>query len=349
MPAVARCGSQGAFFILLTGWVCAAANAQAEQPGDESTRAAAREIGYSGIGAFERGDYALARERLDKAYAILRAPSLGLWSARTLVKVGKLVEAHERYLEVSRLPTSMGDEAVQLKARDEAAAEELALAPRVPRLIVRITDAPASTVTVTVDGGPLVAALWGESRPINPGRHLVRATADGTSAQEAVVIEEGEQKTVVLSLAQVPAPERDEPVAIGAPPPATRAPDSDAGHDLAARTPRARLLAWAALAVGGAGLVVGAVAGASALSERQELRGNPACAGTACGVGATDDVNRYNHMRVASSVALVAGAGLAAIGTLLMLTVPASSDGAPAESSLSLTVSPVAAFVRARF
>ena len=59
------------------------------QGSDEAARAAARLLGTSGVEAFQNGQYAAATESLEKAYQVLRAPSLGLWSARALAKDGQ--------------------------------------------------------------------------------------------------------------------------------------------------------------------------------------------------------------------------------------------------------------------
>jgi hypothetical protein len=94
-----------------------AARAQAV---DDGSRAVARSLGTTGVEAYRAGDYATANDKLDKAYQILQAPSLGLWSARALVKLNRLVKAAERYREVTRLPVSSGDTAVQKQARSMA-------------------------------------------------------------------------------------------------------------------------------------------------------------------------------------------------------------------------------------
>src|SRR5688572_19691729 len=119
---------------------------------DDATRGAARKIGYSGVEAYQAGNYPTASEKLEKAYRVLRVPSLGLWSARALAKVGKLVEASERYLEVTRLPVSGGDEAVQKQAQGEAQTELDALSPKIPNVIVQLEGATPAEVKVTVDG-----------------------------------------------------------------------------------------------------------------------------------------------------------------------------------------------------
>src|SRR4051812_40736000 len=104
----------------------------------EGDRAAARQLGNAGVSAYQEGRYAEASRFLEQAYGALRAPSLGLWSARALVKVGKLVEAGERYLEVTRLDLSGGDLKVQKQSQVEAAAALEELNRRIPSIVVQL-------------------------------------------------------------------------------------------------------------------------------------------------------------------------------------------------------------------
>src|SRR5882724_10278109 len=67
---------------------------------DDATRAAARKLGTAGVESYQSGQFQVASEKLEKAYRMLQVPSLGLWSARALVKLGHLVEAQERYVKV---------------------------------------------------------------------------------------------------------------------------------------------------------------------------------------------------------------------------------------------------------
>src|SRR6187402_1280765 len=78
--------------------------AASEPTVDSATRGAARQLGYEGIQDYQREDYRAATDKLERAYKMLKAPSLALWSARALEKSGKFVEAAERYLEATRLP-----------------------------------------------------------------------------------------------------------------------------------------------------------------------------------------------------------------------------------------------------
>jgi hypothetical protein len=48
------------------------------QAPDEATRTAARALGTAGVEAFEAGDMNTASDKLEKAYQLLKVPSLGL-------------------------------------------------------------------------------------------------------------------------------------------------------------------------------------------------------------------------------------------------------------------------------
>ena len=102
------------------------------QPDSEATQAAARALGYSGVAAYQAGDYATAQDQLEQSFELVKIPSLGLWSARALVKVGKWVEAAERYQQVAALPISFGDAAIQQAAKADAERERAELTPRIP-------------------------------------------------------------------------------------------------------------------------------------------------------------------------------------------------------------------------
>src|SRR5688500_9280472 len=98
---------------------CAAAlwstGAGAQTP-ESASVSAARALGTSGVEAYLDSRYEQATDELEKAYAILRVPSLALWSGRALEKRGRLVEAAERYAEAADLQFPTGDAQVQKQA-----------------------------------------------------------------------------------------------------------------------------------------------------------------------------------------------------------------------------------------
>lgn len=184
---------------------------------DDASRATARELASAGVEAFQRSDFAQATAKLEKAYRVLQVPSVGLWSSRALVKQGKLVQASERYREVLRLDATVGDAAVQKRAQAEASAELDVLLPRLPRLTIQVAGAPTDEVALSVDEIGVAAALIGESRPVDPGKHHVVARRGQQSVDAQVELAEGESKEVELRFEEVATPAR---VDVGAVPPA---------------------------------------------------------------------------------------------------------------------------------
>src|SRR5688572_21387812 len=73
------------------------------QGDDAQTRAAARQLGTEGIDLFRAGQYADAVARLDRAAALYNVPALNLYAARSLARLGRWVEANERYLAIGRI------------------------------------------------------------------------------------------------------------------------------------------------------------------------------------------------------------------------------------------------------
>jgi hypothetical protein len=290
---------------------------------DDATRASARELGYAGVEAFQAADYAGAHAKLERAYRVLKAPSLGLWSARALEKLGRWVEASERYLEVTRLSLSGGQEAVQQQAQADALREFEALSQRVPGLRVEIRGAPISSVVLRIDGVIVAPELITEVRPVNPGSHRVEASAGGETLVSEVSVEEREHETVTLSF---------EGTSTGD---ARARPTPDVASS-SSPFPR-RAVAWGAIVTGGVGLVLGGVSGGLALQKRGEIDDSQRCRPerNECLPDMKSTVDSYNTMRVISTVGFVAGGALAATGIVLLLTVP--SETAP---SAALHVSP---------
>ena len=310
--AVATCG-------LLLG----APSVASAQSSADATRAAARSLGTTGVGAYQAGDYETAHDKLEKAYQILKAPSLGLWSARALVKVGKLVEAGERYTEVTRLSVASGDAAVQKQAQDDAQTELDALGPRIPGIIIQLEGADAASVSVSLDGQPVASALIGESRPVDPGQHHVEGTRGTEHVTSDVNVAIGEKVPAVLKFTATtavvapPASSGAEPSAVSpAPPPDSgSAPVASATHQAPLKT-----VGWVGVGVGGVGIAIGAVAGVIALGKQTDIKNSDACKAMHCLPSEASTVNSYNSMRTLSSVGFIAGGVLATTGVVLLLT-----------------------------
>jgi hypothetical protein len=112
-------------------------------------------------------------------------------------KQGALALASSTYGEALSLAIS------EHRAEREQFAREriVALAPRLPRLTLRVGDAPVGLV-VQMDGNPVPASAWGMPTPIDPGRHIVDAQAPGfTPFQAVLTFAEGQQRDLAVLLA----------------------------------------------------------------------------------------------------------------------------------------------------
>ncbi|HTQ03891.1 MAG TPA: hypothetical protein VMI54_08535, partial [Polyangiaceae bacterium] len=305
---------------LLSAAVAFAVPAAAQAP-DEATRTAARALGNAGVEAYQANDFATATDKLEKAYALLRAPSLGLWSGRALVKVGKWVEAADRFLEAASLQVPAGDYSVQKRAQADAALELAALKPKIPSLAVAVSGAELADCSISIDGQPVASSLVSEGRLVNPGTHVIDARHGTETAHAEVTLAEAEHKTAKLEFA-APAPPPVAPVL--ALPPVTPPPAPAPVPVAAAQAPSSsqRTWGWVAIGAGGVGVVVGGITGLAAVGKKSDLDGNPNCRNGRCAPSEQSSINGYNTLRGVSSVGFYAGGALAALGVVLLVTAP---------------------------
>ena len=320
----------------------AAAGAQT----DETSKRTARQLGNEGIELYEQGSYDAAVDKLERAYAIYPATTLGLWAGRALVKVGRLVEASERFVAVGKTALDADAPEALREAQREAESEYEALQPRIPTLEIVLEGPDASAGEVQVDGKPIKAAMIGVPFGVNPGKRTVVATAGTRRATREITLREGAQERLVIDLGSAPpgsAPPPAPPPASGeAPPPAPAA-----GPDVTAERggDGQRTMAWVALGVGGAGLAVGAITGVIALNKESDF--SDQCVDTRCPPSLRDEVDSFKTMRTMSSVGfIVGGIGLGA-GAVLLLTAPSEPQAAQPHAEAWVGVGRVG--VRGRF
>jgi hypothetical protein len=151
-------------------------------------------------------------------------------------------------------------------------------------------------IVVLVDGRPFIAMLDGKSMPIDPGPHTFRfVRAEGAWIERQVITVEGE-KDIRISIV-LPAPvERAHTVRPG----------------LAGPNPRLTL-AWALAGAGGAAIATGAVAGLTAIVNKDAAH---------CDADRRCDAGPLSTARTAATVAdvgFVGGGVLAAAGVALFL------------------------------
>jgi hypothetical protein len=149
---------------------------------------------------FRAGLYAQAAETFAKAYSYVRLPSIGLWQARTLAKLGRHTEALELLRDVAQVTLSRSEPASEKKAQADAAAELQVVLRQFPSLTIQVKGATQSDVKVSLDGQPLSTDLLSKPQRVNPGSHHLEALrlSDHMSTQSDIEIKLSEQSTVVL-------------------------------------------------------------------------------------------------------------------------------------------------------
>ena len=273
------------------------------------------EPGAAGVAAYNAADFARALELLDADYQRAPLPTVGLWSARTLAKLGRLLEAEKRYAEVAQIedaavrpafaafrpepPTAVELDA-EKEAIEDAAEEGRALALRIPAVRIRVERPPAGELSVSLNGEALPLAELEMPRRLDPGNYRVEARVGDMSLVRALVLTEAEQPLVVLTFP----PER-----------LLNAQDDDPG---AAQ----RTVGWVGVGVGIGGIALGAVLAGIAGGQLADLD----CPDDVCSADQTDEVDAYNNLRVASGVSMIVGGLLTATGIALIGTAPHGSE-----------------------
>jgi hypothetical protein len=173
---------------------------------DSATRAAARELGEEGMRLYDKGDCAGAVEKLARAHDLVHVPTLALYAGKCLEKMGRLVDASERYLEATRDPVEAGAPPAQRAAQADAERARKALLPRLASVELVLAP-PAPDAVVTLDGRPMPPAMLGIRRPIDPGSHSVEVQRAGAVTTRSFSMKEAESQRI-----QVEAPAAGPPV-----------------------------------------------------------------------------------------------------------------------------------------
>ncbi len=296
---------------LAMGLSLAASSALAQAP-DPATRATARKLGADAVKLFEAGDYAGALDKFNTADRLVPAPTLGLYAARSLVKLGRLVEASERYLDASRMQLEKGPTlAVMRKAQADAITEREKLLPTIPTVTIRVEGPAGDGVKVAVDEHVIPAEAVGVPRPVDPGDHEITATRSDARASEKVSFELGAAREVTLKLPALPPPPAP-PVAV---------------------MPLSRKLGWAFVGVGAAGATMAVASGVIAVVKEGGLKDK--CPDELhCPKSQAPAIRSYDLAREFTTAGVVMGVVGVAISVPLLIVSPREvyeyPDGRPA-------------------
>jgi len=303
---------------------CALLTGTAARAEDAETRTAARDLAMRGAEAFDAGKYAEAADFFGRAQDLVHAPSIGIMRARSLAKLGRLVEAIDTYEQTARFKLEYAAPDAYVKAVHAARAEVEDVRARVPRVKITLYGAGANEASVvTIDDKPTPAALLGVERPLDPGPHrLAVRVGSETRSTRALTVEERQTYSVELDAA--PHGNAAMPAAgpVGAEPqPAENkllaSSPGPRGPDAGKASSSARTLGYLGLGIGALGLGIGTYTGLVALRDKSRL--DEACH-PQCPASSADDLSGFRANRTLSWVSY--GVGIAGVATgVVLLTI----------------------------
>lgn len=170
------------------------------QPTHETKIAAARQLGQAGVELYMSGDTSGALDKLGRAYSVYQAPTLGLWYGRALERAGRLVEASERYREVSGATLSADATQAFRQAQTDARHALESVTPRIAQLTIEVPSIDLSNLRVSLDGEELPTALLGIPIPVNPGAHVLKAAVGARTSEQALTLKEGQPLAAKIAL-----------------------------------------------------------------------------------------------------------------------------------------------------
>ena len=311
--------------------------------------ASARKIGFEGIKLADKGDCAAAIDKLARAEKLFHAPTTLGRLGECQVQVGKIVEGTENLGRVAREDLPSNAPAAFVTARARARKQLAAATPRLAHAKIVVKAPPDATVSVAIDGVPVNAANVGEERVLDPGPHLVEATAPGFfKASSAINLPEGGTEQVTLKMIVDPEASRAMRAAAAngagqsSPAPAGSGSGGGAGSgggDTTRPSPGAdtpgpnRTLSYVVLGVGVVGVGLGTAFGLSTLSKRNELA--DACPNKTCRSTQQGNLDSAKTSGTISTIAFAAGGAALIAGGILFFTASSPSSSGSTSSASS--------------
>lgn len=252
----------------------------------------------------EAGKFVEACPKLEESLRLDSGIGTMLYLAECWEKTGKTASAWAQFREAESSAAKSGDPRAKV-ARDRAEK----LLPLLSDLNIRVSSAIPGLV-ISRDGRVVGQVLWGNPTPIDPGPHVIKASAAGYRTWESKIdvgVKADHAVVIVPALEAVP---------VAAPSKAAPAAGTSSGG-----LQRGLGLGLAGVGVVGAGL--GAFFGLRAISKNDEADAHCPIAG--CDPQGLEAADSAKSAGTISTIAFAAGGALIVGGLLLFLTAPKST------------------------
>jgi serine/threonine-protein kinase len=306
-----------------------------EGPPPRDNRARAQQLFDSALADAAGGNFAAACPKFQASQDADPKPSTLLNLASCYEKNGQSASAWGAFREAEGLARKAGRADWETTAHARA---EL-LERKLVRLTVQVeAGSRVAGLAVTRDGAKLTPGEWGVSIPVDPGEHVVAATAPGRAPWETHVGVAVDATITVPMLELVPeAPLPAAPVAA----------PSVAPHALASWWTPLRTAGVVTAGVGVLGMATGAIVGLVAKGNYDDARARCTDGARACPASAVRDSSSAYDLSTVGTVVFVIGAAAAAAGVALTILAPSRAE--TPRSSASLLVGPGSASVVGRW
>jgi len=287
--------------------------------------------------------YAEACPKLEESLRLYSSLNTEYFLADCYEHVGKTATAWADFLEVAEKARAVGEMSKEKRARERARIIEA----QVSHLTIQVTSAGASGLKIERDGVEVGRGQWGVAMPVDAGEHVIVASSPGHLGAKLRVAVKGDGDNASVVVPELAAePTHPQPMAAGAPPPASAVPATMGSASLSAAAGESkdashstgngqRTTGWI---VGGAGILGMGMGGVLALVAKSSYESAPLCMGTVC--QDTNGLGQRNSARdmgnVATAVVLGAGA-VTGLGLIVWLTAPNSQHVGVERTRLGVT------------
>jgi len=288
-------------------------------------RARAQQLFDSALTDAEAGNFAAACPKFLASQEADPKTSTLLNLAACYEKNGQSASAWGAYREAEGLARK----AQRADWESTARARAVAIEPSLVRLTVSVPEGSRIPgLVVTRDGVRITVGEWGVAIPVDPGEHVVAASAEGRTPWET-------RATVRESSGAVTIPTLEEGPRAAAPPPvvAPAAPSGEPNQPVSWWTP-ARTGGVIAIGVGGLGVAAGLALGLVANGNYDDARSACSAAPRGCPAGAVADSDSAYGLATGATVVSVIGLALLAGGGAVVLLAPSPSRATGANAKM---------------